>query len=196
MYPRYQFGYSATPGLCELELKIPIGGTGAVGTIVGSQVSSVTRLAQGIYRIKFLDKYQKFIHGTCSIESPAGSTQSPGALVTGTMYQILTVGNTDWSAVGLPSDLTAAVGMCFVATGAGSGTGTSKVVTNSGVSDIEWMPSPDSELSPSGTGSYLIFQTLGPTNSSTTTPIPVDPTSGSVLRLRMLFSNSTVSPSY
>lgn len=53
---------------------------------------------------------------------PAGETNVTNA-VKNTNYIITSVGNTDWKAIGLPKSLTAAVGMDFVATGAGTGTG-------------------------------------------------------------------------
>lgn len=48
-------------------------------------------------------------------------------IVAGRSYRILTVGTTDWAAIGA-SDSNAAVGDVFTATGAGSGTGTVQAV--------------------------------------------------------------------
>lgn len=54
---------------------------------------------------------------------PSASETSVTNAVKNTNYIITSVGNTDWKAIGLPKNLTAAVGMDFVATGAGTGTG-------------------------------------------------------------------------
>lgn len=59
------------------------------------------------------------------IELPRPPIQEPavtaGSFVTGTVYRILTVGTTDFTAIGADSNT---VGVIFTATGAGSGTGT------------------------------------------------------------------------
>ena len=56
------------------------------------------------------------------------TTVSAGSFVAGTIYTILTVGTTDFTAIGAPSNT---VGVEFTATGVGSGTGTA--VTNDNV---------------------------------------------------------------
>lgn len=48
---------------------------------------------------------------------------SAGNFVTGQTYTIASIGNTDWHAIGLPSDVYPAPGVVFTATGSGSGTG-------------------------------------------------------------------------
>ena len=58
--------------------------------------------------------------GTSAPNSSPASTAAT-ALVSGTVYQILTVGNTDFTAVGASANT---VGVVFTATGAGTGTGT------------------------------------------------------------------------
>lgn len=49
------------------------------------------------------------------------ATVAAASLVAGTVYTIESVGNTNWTAVGAFANMT---GITFVATGAGSGTGT------------------------------------------------------------------------
>lgn len=193
-----QFSYSFSRMLTEVEVKIPIGASGAVGTLVGQGITSVTKLTTGIYAIKLNDNYSKFIHALYSIESPtAGAAVTAGSFVTGTMYQITTLGNTNYNSAGLNTNFTAAVGMTFVATGAGAGTGTATAVTDSNIYKCELMPSPDSMLQPTtGKGSLFILQTLGPTATADTALIPTEPLTGSVLRVRLLLSNSSVVPQY
>jgi hypothetical protein len=48
-------------------------------------------------------------------------TVTAGSFVTGDVYQILTVGSTDFTLIGASANT---VGVCFTATGVGSGTGT------------------------------------------------------------------------
>ena len=55
------------------------------------------------------------------------TTVSAGSFVVGTTYTILTVGNTNFVAIGAASNT---VGVVFVATGAGSGTGTATLSSN------------------------------------------------------------------
>jgi hypothetical protein len=56
-----------------------------------------------------------------------GSPVTAGSFVTGTAYVILSIGSTDFTAIGAASNT---VGLGFVATGAGSGTGTAGSTSN------------------------------------------------------------------
>lgn len=57
------------------------------------------------------------------VVATSGSAITAGSFVTGTLYKIISVGTTDFTAVGAASNN---VGVVFTATGAGSGTGTVK----------------------------------------------------------------------
>ena len=61
------------------------------------------------------------------------TTVTAGSFVTGTKYKILTVGNTNFIAIGARSDK---VGIIFTATGSGSGAGTASIVTVEGATNI------------------------------------------------------------
>ena len=61
------------------------------------------------------------VHIGASAPNSSPATTSASALVSGTVYQILTVGSTDFTAVGASGNT---VGVIFTATGAASGTGT------------------------------------------------------------------------
>ena len=61
------------------------------------------------------------VHIGTSAPNSSPATTAADALVSGTVYQILTVGNTDFTAVGASANT---VGTVFTATGAGTGTGT------------------------------------------------------------------------
>lgn len=181
----------------QLDIKIPIGASGAVGSISGLGINSVTRLAAGIYRLQLQDNYNASLRLDAGFRGPVvGSSVAGGAFVTGTAYQILTLGTTtqaQWVAAGLPSGVSAAVGEVFVAVGAGAGTGTVKAVGNSGIRKVEQIGDLQQNqpfVSPSG--GYIMVQCLADTSAADPTMIPADPVSGSVLSLRLLLSNSSV----
>lgn len=188
-----------------LDCRIPIGASGAVGTVKGAGIEGVTRLSTGRYRIQLQDNYNRFFSASSSIVAPVsgsalGVTAAGAALTTGTVYQIVTLGTTttaNWVTLGLPVGVTPAVGQTFkaAATGAGAGTGTVKAIGNAGISVIEIVGDPQTMLSPVGTpgaGGYIVVQCLGATDASTTTLIPTDPASGSSIQLALILSNSSV----
>lgn len=156
----------------------------------------MTRLGLGLYRVQLQDNYQALIQVDGSMVSPiAGTVSSAGAYVSGTAYRIITVGTTNYNLIGLPSGLTAAPGMTFVATGAGSGTGTAGAVISSGVSSIECMNANTANVSSgmlsnqpavNSQGGYVYLQTLGNTGAL------VNPASSSSMNLVIILSNSSV----
>lgn len=178
-----------------LDVSIPIGSTGAVGTISGKGVASVTRLAAGIYRIRLQDNYSGLFHIEASLRAPvSGSDVASGSLVTGTTYQITAVGTSVWATAGLPASLTAAVGQVFTAVGTVSGTGTAKALGVSGIQCVENLGGATmlSQSSQSPLGGFLVIKCLGATSSSVTTLIAADPADGSVLSVRMHLNNSSI----
>lgn len=190
--------YSMHQMVVSLDMRIAIGASGAPTLTSNSQVASVTRLAAGQYRIQLADNFNKIICMNSLMESPAAGSSVPGgSFVTGTVYQIQTLGSTtqaQWVTAGLPSNLTAAVGQVFKAAGAGAGTGTVKILGNSGISSIEITASSQTMLAPApapNLGGYIVFQTLAPTSSSVTTMIPADPANGSVIKLDIKLLNSS-----
>ena len=66
------------------------------------------------------------LNDASSISYEPGYTVTAGAFVVGTTYQIAFVGTTNFQAIGASNNI---VGTIFVATGAGSGTGTAKLST-------------------------------------------------------------------
>lgn len=180
-----------------LDCSVAIGATGAVGTVKGTMIKGVTRLATGVYRIQLQDNYYKFYLSGWSFRAPVtGSAVPDGSLSAGTMYEIQTVGTTDWNAAGLPTGLTAAVGSVFKAANVGgSGSGTAKALGFSGITSVEVLGDTNTMLGPQGVanqGGYITVKCNGPTNSSTTTPVATDPASGSVMFLSFYLSNSSV----
>lgn len=195
----------------ELDVSIPVGASGAVGTTTGAYISSVTKLATGLYQIKLQDNYSGYYMGSAQLQSPVtGSALAinsvAAALTVGQPYQITVVGtNTDaaWRAIGVPAGVTIAVGVSFVATATGSGavgTGRVKLVAaGSGIDKIELIGSPMMSPSPAiSVGGVLIIQTLQAQIGAATTQgtalqyALASPADGSVMRLRFLLSNSSV----
>ncbi len=112
----------------------------------------------------------------------------------GITYQITAVGTTteaQWVAAGLPSGVTAAVGVSFnaAATGAIGGTGTVKAVTGSAVDSIQVIGNPTlattSDIGRYG-GQYVLLQTLGSGLAL------ANPTDNTVLNIRLYFDRSSV----
>lgn len=193
-----QFFYTKRAAPVQIDLKIPIGATGAVGTVVGPGVTSVTRTAAGVYKILFADDYNALLNFYWSSVGPSagtGSSVPDGSFSVGTTYVITAVGNTTWS--DLPSGITAAVGMVFTATVVGgAGTGTAKAVAIPGITQIQLLGAGLTLYSTTpSTGGTQYIRCLAPTNSSTTTLVATDPTNTEILYLTFLFSNSSLSPS-
>jgi hypothetical protein len=155
--------------------------------------------AAGIIMVKLADPYSRNYGGFSGAVSPVtGSEISIGGtsvMTVGQPYVITTVGNATQAqleAAGLPSGVTAAVGMPMIAksTGLADGSITTKVkaVSNSGIVRIEEIG--DSSLSVAqkvnGKGGYLILQCL---DKNGAVAAPAD---GTVLSLKVYLSNSSV----
>jgi len=175
-----------------IDTTITIGASGAVSSFTnsGNLISSITRLSAGTYQVQLKDPYAKLLAASGYLVSPAtGSAITAGSFVSGTLYQIVSLGTTNFNSVGLPANLTPAVGQVFVATGVGSGTGTVKAVSLSGINNVE-LASPLMNATQAQNGSYLIMQCQGPTSGTSTVPKATDPTQGSLLVLEFYMNNS------
>lgn len=197
-----QFMYSPHAMPVVLDCNIAIGATGAVGTIVGPMISSVTRLAVGTYKVKFQDNFNKFFGLDSWLEAPvSGSNVAVTAIAPGTVYQITVLGTTttaQWVTAGVPAGITPAVGVAFLAAATSAGTGQVKILGSSGISAVEVVGVTNTQLSPGQylgspyQGGYVIVKCIGPTASGDTTPIATDPADGSLLGLKFYLSNSSV----
>jgi len=195
-----QFNYNFHVMPVMLDCNIAIGATGAVGTVKGPGITSVTRLSAGRYQIKLMDNYKQLYAciGQILAAPVTGSAIDPNAGAVGTVYQITTVGATDWTTAGLPAGLTPAVGMILkLAAAPTASTGRVKAIGKSGITMIEALGTPGLMLSPIADpidgvqGGLVTIQCLGPTSSSDTTLIPTDPADGSTLAVLMWLSNSS-----
>lgn len=177
-----------------IDCNIAIGSTGAVGTVKGPGVSTVTRVGVGTYKIKLQDNYNRFYGLDSWFESGvSGSNVTAGSFSVGVTYQITAVGTTNWTAIGLAAGLTAAVGQSFVATGVGSGTGTAKILAPSGIVAVEVAGDPNL-MNPASSSSGMIINVTcyAATSSSVTTLIPADPANGCLMGLSFYLSSSSV----
>jgi len=183
-----------------IDLNFAVGASGAVSSLKGPGVASVTRLSAGIYSIKLQDNYNKFYGLESWLKAPVtGSAVAGGAFVAGTVYEIFTLGNTtlaQWQAAGLPVGVTPAVGVSFVATAVGAGTGSVKAIGASGIGSVEVVGDPQLQLNVLGQGStpggIIIVKCMGPTAADDTAQIATDPANGSILGLSLYLSNSSV----
>jgi len=181
-----------------IEGNIDIGSSGAVAnTSGGVGVNSITKEATGIYLIQLKENFNHLLGSDFTLESPlTGGNVSDGSFSSGTLYQITSVGTTSWSSIGLPTGLTAAAGQVFVASGSGgAGSGTAKVVSQSGIVAIEVAAAgtvatpataPDTMLSPNPSGAYVMIQTLN------TSDALASPASGTTIKFQLFLRNSSV----
>ena len=180
-----QFFFSLNHAPTYLECAWNVGATGAVSGLTGSGVLSVTRKAAGVYQIALEDTYSRYLGGHFNFTSAVnGTTVNAGSLVTGTLYSILTVGNTNWVTAGVPANVTPQVGTPFVAAAAGSGTGSVKPLISSGVEEVN--VSPDPQLTVTQKFPYLLVTCY---NSSGTA---ADPVQGSRAIWNFMVRNSSV----
>lgn len=201
----YQFQGSLNPNLVFIEGSFQVGASGAVAPssgIVGAGNQVVTKVGTGSYRIQLQDPYNRIV-GFNSIVIPpssaAGAT-TDGSLTVGSPYQIIFPStSTKWTDLGLPFGVTPTLGQPFVATSGASagplgssgvtaaGNGTVAAITLSNVQDVQLLPNPNLELQSSTAGSYFFIQTMG-----SSAYIPVQPTSGTVIRYNMWLRNSNL----
>jgi hypothetical protein len=200
-----QFLYTKHGKPVHLDVKIPIGATGAVGTLVGGAgISSVTRNAAGIYQINLIDSYNKFLGMDYTIASPNSGSSilvASAGTTSGTTYVITILGTTTtagWQTLGLPVGITPAVGVAFKATATTTATGTGAVqvqaAAGSTLASLEVLGDPTTTINVTGIGAanpYIILQTLAATASGTTTLVATDPASGSSLYLDIYLSDAS-----
>jgi hypothetical protein len=133
-----QFFYTLIHSPVLLEGNFSVGATGSVRNVKGSGIKAVTKEATGIYRVDLDDTYYRYMTGGAGVVAPySGSNVAITAISAGSLYMITVVGTSDWQAVGLPANVTPAVGQTFVATGTGTGTGFAQLVTASVVLSID-----------------------------------------------------------
>jgi len=186
-----------------LNVDIPIGATGAVGTLANNTgVTSVTRLTTGVYKIVFADNYNKLLAMDFSNWSTtSGSSVLIASLTPGVVYQITILGaatTAQWVTAGVPVGITPAVGVVFKCAATSAGTSSAcQTIAVSTIDGVEISGNPNTTLnsSPIGAG-YVVVSTLASTSSSVTTLIPTDPASGSTVQLNFYFNDSSLVTGY
>ena len=169
-----------------------VGATGAVGTLKGSGINSVTRLSVGTYKITLEDSYYRYLGGNVGFVAPlTGGNVSGGSFVATTSYVITALGNTtqaQWVAAGLDANVLAQVGVPFVATGIGAGTGTVKAVGTSGILSTEVIGNTELTIGAQQgkTNGTIIFQCLSDADAV------ADPSAGSICVFQIFVRNSSV----
>ncbi len=200
-----QFLYTKHGKPVILDVDVPIGATGAVGTLAGGAgVSTVARNSAGIYQVNFTAPMNKFLGVSWNMWSPASGSDvlvASAGTVSGTTYSITTVGTTTtagWQTLGLPVGVTPAVGVAFKATATTTAAGTGAVqipaAAGSAITSIEVVGNPNLTMYPTGIGAalpYVIIRCLGATDASTTTFIAKDPAQGSTMSLEFYFADSS-----
>lgn len=185
-----QFWFSKIRQPVELIAQASIGAAGVVSSFTGPGIAAVTHLSTGNYRVKLQDTFYKFHKLSVSASGPVtGAALAGGAFVVGTLSQIVSLGNTtqaQWEAAGVPAGVTAVVGLPFVPTTVGAGTGTIKALATSGVAYADLAADPAKTVTAKAFP-YLIFSCYDSAGAL------VDPASGSVLYIDAVFQNSSVS---
>jgi hypothetical protein len=154
--------------------------------------------ANGYIVVNLQDNYNKYLSGSSQFSAPlTGSDLAiSSGLSIGAVYVITVLGTStaaDWLALGVPANITPAVGVSFfaIATGAGSGSGKVKLpaATGSGISRIGLIGDPNVMNSNgaytlgAGNGMQLIFACYS-TNTITA------PASGSKICMEFYLNNS------
>lgn len=184
-----QFLFSLNPALTYIQGTVAIGASGAVGTTTGSGISSVVRLAAGIYKIILQDNYFRYLGSMMSMLSSSTGSTAVTAITPGVVYIIATLGNTtqaQWETAGVPAGTTAAVGVTFLAAATSTGTGTVSTVVYSNIESTETIGNPQTTIT-STTNPYVVIQT-----TAASTGIAADPVSGSTLVIQLMLRNSSL----
>ncbi len=162
---QYQFLFSNVAQLTLINGSFTVGASGDVTAFTGEQVEGVHarpgNTPAGVYYIELTKNFQALVgFSFFAGQGTTGGTITAGSFSTGTAYKILTVGTTDWGAVGFyDEDFTPAVGSPFIATAAGSGTGTAVALTSSGVANVELLqPQSMMQNNTPGEGSNFVIK--------------------------------------
>ena len=163
--------------------------------------------ASGTIIVQLQDSYNRLYNHGFSLRSPNGSNlavdASDAALTVGVAYTITILGDAtaaDWLALGVPAGITPAVGVSFIAKVTGHGTASvSRVAPSaaagSGIFSIEMVGDPNTTIAPNpatlqGFGSQFILQCRN--DSASDAPQIATPADGTVIRLTLLLSNSSI----
>lgn len=191
------FGMHMAP--VRLDGTILIGSSGAVTSFTGIGIAAVTHDGTGVYKIQMQDNYASFLMmNTKMIGTVTGSAIDPNGGVVGTLYQITTVGTTNWVTAGIPSGITATVGQVFaLAAAPTAATGRVKLYLPSAITSVQPAGNPNTawlnkQPFTAGSGGYVTMLCQGATDATHTALIPTDPASGETIVFEIMLNNSSV----
>lgn len=160
--------------------------------------------AVGYILVQFAAGYSGYVSGTSGFVGTVSGTpiNVTTGVTAGLAYTIVSVGTTtaaQWQILGLPANVTPAVGATFIAIATTTATGTGVIevplATGSGISHIELIGDPNATCLPTdGSGGSLVCLCLGATNSSTTTFVAKAPADGTVIGLTFKMLSSPNQP--
>lgn len=197
---------SAPVGVSGTLVQQTISSGATAATIGAALVTTIAALPSGVSGVfSFTATGTTTVTVVSTKAGPVAGVPSDGTIPTGFTFAqtVFTTNNQAWQGVGLPKGITPATGAVFIATATGystggGSTGTVKAITNSGIANLEVLGNPDATLGPQpqggskNVGGWVIMQTLGATNSSTTTLIPTAPLAGSSISLAFYFETASV----
>jgi len=125
----------------------------------------------GYIQVNLSDNYSRYLYGDAGFAAPVSGSALPVAssgVTLGTMYIIVSLGTTTtagWQSLGLPMNITPAVGVSFIASKTGTATGTGAVeviaATGAGVFSVELVGDPNQMNT---NGSYTLSGAPGNTS--------------------------------
>ncbi len=201
-----QFGFHLAPVKLDFSMSVT-GASGALGATAnpGQGITSITRLAAGVYQLQLNDNYPSYLDSNFRIETNLGSTAAASAASTTALSSISSLGTTttaQWHTAGVPAGITPAVGVVFVAAAAATavtGTGTVKPVVADSITSIQICGDPNLMLSnqpfQSRSGGYITFACVAAKTAGTAaadaTPTITDPAAGTVITGSIWLNNSS-----
>jgi hypothetical protein len=204
-----RFGYSDVkyydPKIVEIHGSFIVDSTQTSNTanykcssVTGSGIANILNVATGVYKVVLQDNYFHFNDISFSSSGLLGTPVAIASLSNTVPYVISTIGTSaqaDWVLAGMDSGITAALGVAFVAgSSASSATGNgyaAPIITAAGNDKFQLFGNPETTINPAvGSSPYFMFQTLSPTNSSTTTMIAAIPTDQTIIRFRLRVRNT------
>lgn len=159
----------------------------------------------GVIVVNLQDNYNRYLSGASGFVVPVSGTpisiSGVGVLTIGNVYIITSLGSStpaNWHAVGVPNNITPAVGVSFIASVAGSGTGSGQVMAPAAngagvfniavIGDPNLMNSNGANVLGAGNGMELILGCYK--DSAADNPVLAAPADGTVIGLLFYMNNS------
>lgn len=177
------------PVLLDATVVIDSTQIGQTKNLKGPGVTSIKRVAIGMYQIRLQDNYNRYYGGFSRLSEGLTGSVAVTAATAATPYIIKSLGTTtqvQWEAMGVPKGVIAAVGLAFIASGAGVGSALLGTPLPTGIDTVEIVGDPNTSLASIPYGNaYVMVRTLF--NNA-----PVDPVDGSSFLISLYLSNSSI----